>query len=238
MIEKEQALMARVVDLLAQRFDKHAVLRGGMVLRVLGSPRLTNHLDYVFVPYASKKDIVDEVVACLRSMEGVTIKTTLHSTCLRIVLTHDDTTIQIEADVAMEVDTAPISTRLFSTQFQLPARIISVVDYPVALANKMAAWNERRLIRDVYDIWFYLEMNVEPDPAILEARLKRPNYSKLVKKSERFGGESLGEFYAFLRDWVGNLDDQTIEDELADYLKPDEIIGLSAMFRAALVTLR
>ena len=39
MIEKEQQLLARVLDLFAQRFDKKAVLRGGMVLRVLGSPR-------------------------------------------------------------------------------------------------------------------------------------------------------------------------------------------------------
>ncbi len=51
MIAKEQQLLARVLDLFAQKFDRKAVLRGGMVLRVLGSPRLTNDLDYVFVPY-------------------------------------------------------------------------------------------------------------------------------------------------------------------------------------------
>jgi hypothetical protein len=33
MIEKEQQLLARVLDLFAQKFDKKAVLRGGMVLR-------------------------------------------------------------------------------------------------------------------------------------------------------------------------------------------------------------
>ena len=51
MIEKEQQLLAQVLDLFAQKFNKKAILRGGMVLRVLGSPRLTNDLDYVFVPY-------------------------------------------------------------------------------------------------------------------------------------------------------------------------------------------
>ncbi len=51
MIEKEQQLLAQVLDLFAQKFDKKAILHGGMVLRVLGSPRLTNDLDYIFVPY-------------------------------------------------------------------------------------------------------------------------------------------------------------------------------------------
>lgn len=55
MIAKEQALLAKVLDVFAQKFDKQAVLRGGMVLRILGSPRFTNDLDYVFVPYRSKK---------------------------------------------------------------------------------------------------------------------------------------------------------------------------------------
>ena len=32
--EEEQALLALVLDRLAQKFDKHAVLKGGMVLRV------------------------------------------------------------------------------------------------------------------------------------------------------------------------------------------------------------
>ena len=62
---KQQELIARVLDLFAQKFDKRAILRGGMVLRILGSPRFTNDLDYLFVPYESKKDIVSGVVkAC------------------------------------------------------------------------------------------------------------------------------------------------------------------------------
>ena len=60
MIEREQALIARVLDALAQRFGNRAVLRGGMVLWILGSPRFTNDLDYLFVPYKSKKDIVSD----------------------------------------------------------------------------------------------------------------------------------------------------------------------------------
>lgn len=47
MIPKEQELLAKVLDMFAQKFNKKAVLRGGMVLRILGSQRFTNDLDYI-----------------------------------------------------------------------------------------------------------------------------------------------------------------------------------------------
>ena len=79
MMEEQQRLLVEVLDLFALRFDKHAVLRGGMVLRILGCERLTNDLDYVFVPYRSKKDIAGDVLEALRSLAGVTISHTLNS---------------------------------------------------------------------------------------------------------------------------------------------------------------
>lgn len=237
MIEKEERLLARVLDLFAQKFDKKAVLRGGMVLRVLGSPRLTNDLDYVFVPYRSKKEIVDEILMCLQSIQGASVEHSLSSKCLRAVLTVDNTTIQIEAKVAMDVKTDTASTRLFSLQFDLPPRIIHIVDTRVALANKMAAWNERRLIRDVYDIWFMLQMQATPDEATLQQRLRKPVYSRLVKAEHRFASRTCGEFYEFLRVYVAKLTDKQIEQELSDYLQPEEIAGLALQFRAALARL-
>jgi predicted nucleotidyltransferase component of viral defense system len=237
MIEKEQELLARVLDLFAQTFDRKAVLRGGMVLRVLGSPRLTNDLDYVFVPYRSKKDIVDKILACLRSIDGAELDYSLNSKCLRVVLTVDRTSIQIETKVAMDVKTTTLSTRLFSSTFNLPPRIIHVVDTNVALANKLAAWNERRLMRDIYDIWFLLQMQAKPDEATLKARLSRPAYSSLVRKKDHFPGRTCGEFYDFIRARVAALSDEQIRDELADYLPPGETTGLALLFRAALARL-
>lgn len=39
-------------------FKNHAILKGGMVLKLLGSTRKTLDLDYTFVPFKSKKEIV------------------------------------------------------------------------------------------------------------------------------------------------------------------------------------
>ncbi len=238
MVEQEQALIVRVLDLFAQEFGKRAVLRGGMVLRVLGSPRLTNDLDYVFVPYNSKKDIVSEVVDCLKSIDGAEVSYSLNSECLRAVLTVDEATIQIEAKVARAIPTSMASTRLVSRALNLPPRMICVTDHAVALANKLAAWNERRLIRDLYDVWFFLQMGVSPDGETLETRLRKPVYSRLVKKEDRFPGTTIADFYSFLREHVSRLTDSDIQEELSDYLPREEMEGLAIQIRAALTRLR
>lgn len=237
MVAKEQALITRVLDLFAQRFDKRAILRGGMVLRILGSPRFTNDLDYIFVPYKSKKDIVSELIECLESINGAIVTHSLNSKCLRAVLTVDDTTIQIEVKVALEAQTAMASTRLVSRALGLPPRMICVADHGIALANKLAAWNERRLIRDLYDIWFFLQMGIMPDRETLEARLRKPVYSRLVPKREQFKGSTVTEFHDFLRQRVSRLTDADIEAELADYLPSDELPGLAMQISAALTKL-
>jgi len=237
MIEKEQKLLAQVLDLFSQKFDKRAILRGEMVLKVLGSPRLTNDLDYIFVPYKSKNDIVDDIISCLKTITGATVTHSLNSKCLRVLLTVEQTTIQIEAKVAMDINMSTVSTKLFSSQFNLPPRIIYVTDYTIAMANKLAAWNERRLIRDIYDIWFFLQMDIKPDIATLEKRLQKPCYSRLVKYDDYFRGNGCNDFFDFIRQKVSCLSNDDITDAMSDYLPPEETTDMSMLFRAALVRL-
>lgn len=232
MMEEQQRLLAEVLDLFARRFDKHAVLRGGMVLRILGCERLTNDLDYIFVPYRSKKDITGDVLEALRSLPGVTLSHTLNSKCLRVSIVRGEVSIQVEAKTALEVNSQTLSTGSLARLYHLPPRLIRVVDYPVALADKMAAWNERRLMRDLYDIWFFLRMGVRPDESQLSGRLRKPEYSRLVKASEHFNGKTVEDFYGFLRTHANTLSDAAIAAELKDFLRTDELAGLSMRFRA------
>lgn len=101
----------------------------------------------------------------------------------------------------------------------------------------MAAWNERRLIRDVYDIWFYLKMGIRPDMPILEKRLIKPSYSKLVRPRNHFGGSDGSDFYVFLNERVRQLTDAEIAESLSDYLPPSELPGLAMRFRAEIAKL-
>jgi predicted nucleotidyltransferase component of viral defense system len=236
-MNKQEALLTRIMDVLAERFNKHAVLRGGMVLRLLGCERLTNDLDYVFVPYHSKKDIVDDVVATLRKMEGVKVSHSLNSKCLRVVVSQEGVSAQIEIKTMMEVATQILSTKALASQYGFPVRLVPVMDYAVALANKMAAWNERRLLRDIYDIWFFLKMGVRPDADTLQSRLGDPAYSRLIKKSDHFQGRNVHDFYAFLNGTVQKLAEADVLKELSDYLPPSELPGLDMRIRAEIAKL-
>jgi predicted nucleotidyltransferase component of viral defense system len=238
MAEREQALLAHILDLFAERFHKRAILRGGMVLRLLGCPRLTNDLDYVFVPFKSKGDIVDDVVGALRTIPGSEVAHSLNSKCLRAVVTVEGISVQVEAKVAMAERTTVLSTREMASTHGRPTRLVSVVDYPVALAHKMAAWNERRLVRDLYDIWFYLRMGVTPDESVLAERLRTPVYSRLVPPAKRFSGGGVRQFFDFLRFHAAQLTDREVAGSLSDYLPPEEWVGLAMAIRAELAKLK
>ena len=237
-MEKQvERLLAQVLDLFAEQFGRKAILRGGMVLRVLGSARYTNDLDYTFAPYNSKSEIVDEILDTLSRIPNAQITHSLNSQCLRVVLSVADTSIQIEAKVAKSVKSSIASTRLLSTQHDFPKRLIPIVDLSVALADTLAAWNERRLMRDIFDICFFLQMNIKPNIEVLHKRLKKPRYSRLIDDKSRYRGATLNEFYEFIRQNVSMVTDKQIQEELADYLLPDELAGLANYFRAVLVKL-
>jgi predicted nucleotidyltransferase component of viral defense system len=236
---KEQLLLAKVLNAISDHFADRAILRGGMVLKVMGSARYTNDLDYTFVPYKSKKDIQSELTKCLISaFEGCTIRHTLNSQSLRMLITVADVTVQLEAKVALTVKSLAISTQLYSPQFDLPKRLIHVADHAVSMANKLAAWNERRLVRDLYDVWFFLQMNILPDKEVLEQRLKKPRYSKLIHKDLYFLGRGLDEFYQFVRDHLSQLSDKEIANQLSDYLLPGQLVGIVPLMRGTFVKLR
>ena len=208
------------------------------MLRVLGSARKTNDLDYVFVPYKSNNEIEKELVECVESVEDVHCKYALNSKCLRIDVTAGDAHVMVEASCSKELRVQKATTALLSPQYDLPKRIINVMDYSVSLSNKLAAWNERRLIRDVYDIWFFLQMGVRPDTRVLENRLKKPSYSKRLKNNEQFTGKTASGFYEHFRKYIVSLDDHIVAEEMKDYLDNEDRTGLSMMFKSAVALLR
>ena len=236
-MNRTEEFLAEIIDVITSKYDKQAILRGGMVLRILGCERFTNDVDYVFVPFASKKDIAEELVKTLKEIPRVSVSHSMHSTCLRVVLKRGQVSAQVEAKVAMEMPIAVLSNSGFAKSFGLQPRLLAVVDYEVALADKMGAWNERRLMRDLYDIWFYLRMGIRPDAATLEKRLLKPSYSKAVNKNDYFIGAGKDDFYSFLRESVKGLEDGDYIHELSDYLPPANMTGLAMRVRAEVAKL-
>jgi len=225
-------LLIEVIDRMALRFESQAVLRGGMVLRVLGCERLTNDVDYVMVPFRSKKDVVEDVLETLGGLEGVRLTHSLNSKCLRVILRRNQTVAQVEIKVDKHVPTYIVSTKGITDLLGLPPRLIPVLDFSVALADKMAAWNERRLVRDIYDIWFFLGMGVTVDEERLSNRIQKPMYSRLVKPSRQLMERTVPAFYALLQKEVNELTDTDVRESLSDLLPEEELVGLVMRFKA------
>jgi predicted nucleotidyltransferase component of viral defense system len=86
--ESQEALLLWVIGFFGEKFHHHAILKGGMVLRLLDSPRSTNDADFVFVPYASRKDIQKEVRAALDGVPDLQWSDRLDSRAWRLTIRH------------------------------------------------------------------------------------------------------------------------------------------------------
>lgn len=225
-----------VMHRFAEVFEDHAVIKGGMVLRLLDSPRATTDIDYVFVPYASKKEVRPQIEQVLGELDGADVKVGLHSKMLRADVAVDGASIQIEISTAASCVTEPMATGSFAHAAGQPSRIVRVMNMAHALSHKLAAWNERRLLRDLYDAYFlFARVGARPDLGVLDARLSQMQ-SRLpaLKRRKRM---SRAQFVAELTASVEALTDANVADELGPLLPPDELAGLELKMRAQLTRL-
>jgi len=222
-----------VMHRFAEVFEEHAVLKGGMAMRLIDSPRMTVDIDYVFVPYTSKKQIADRVEAVLREIDGAVIDVELHSKMLRADLRVDDQAVVVEINVSKDCESIAMTTGGFARAVGHPAQVIRVMGPGSALAHKLAAWNERRLLRDLYDCYFLAgRVGVDPDLEVLNDRLARVE-SRLpaLRKRTSMSREQLT---AELRLEIQHLDDEDLGRELSGLLPGDELAGLAIRIRSVI----
>jgi hypothetical protein len=222
-----------VMHRFAEVFEQHAVIKGGMALRLLDSPRHTMDIEYVFVPFSSKMEVVDRIVDTLHEIDRAQVEVDLHSKMLRAGLRVDDAAIQIEVDVAQRCETTPMATGGFARSIGQPSQVVRIMSPSHALAHKMAAWNERRLLRDLYDCYFLAgRAGATPDLTVLGLRLSNVQ-SRLprLRRRQRMSRTQLAEE---LHHTIETLSDTELERELAGILPPEELAGLAVRIRAAL----
>jgi predicted nucleotidyltransferase component of viral defense system len=231
-IKNTDDLMLFLIKLLAEKFPQNAILKGGMSLRLLDCPRFTNDLDYIFIPFKSKKDIEQDICKVLDEAEGLQYNYSINSKCMRIKLNYNDVQTQIEINVAETCPSVPVSTEsLASATGHLPV-IVRIMDYSVSMANKLAAWNERQLIRDLYDLNFYYSfIRVTPDMDTLLRRLDNVGSTRFRKNPKKMTLEQL------IRRLETALENLSPEDmnELSDYLPANTLPGLDVKIKANLL---
>ena len=233
-----ESLFLWIMHRFAEAFDEHAVLKGGMALRLVDSPRGTTDIDYVFVPFRSKRDVPQDIERVLREIDGADVSVSLHSTMLRADVRIDDAAVQVkvEISVATACDSAAMATGGFATSLGQPSQVVRVMEWSTALAHKLAAWNERRLLLDLYDCYFLsARVGAEPEMEILQERLdnvrsRRPELKSLRRMSRE-------ELASALRDAAAAIDDRAIAAEMGPLLPETEMAGLEVRLRVAILRL-
>jgi predicted nucleotidyltransferase component of viral defense system len=227
-----EKLMVEIMHFLADTFPNQAILKGGMELRLLDCPRYTNDLDYVFIPFESKKDVAELIGNALEQIPGVKVQTMIHSTCIRFLIEKEHVKVQLEVNVDKNCISEALSTASLASGNQLLPRIIRGMSFPVALAHKLAAWNERVLIRDLFDIAFMVNiLDIKPDLDVLRNRLENVNYR--TKSNGNKKKMTINEFAEKLLSTSQHLTQAAVETELGDYLSPEELPGLEKKIKIA-----
>ncbi len=226
-----------LLHLITEEFESEAVLKGGMVLKLLGSTRETLDLDYTFVPFKSKKDVLERIKFLFLNLEGIKSEISTNSKAIRVNLSKGLLRAQIEINVALDLKTEVVSTAsIIGDASPFPARIIRIMSLDVALSNKLAAWNERRLIRDLYDIYYFVSIhNLKPDWNVLESRLN--NIESKIPKLKKIKSMSFTQFTDALELEIKNLTQERIETELEGLVSHTEIPGLAYRIRIAVKSL-
>lgn len=225
-----------IIHRFAEVYKEHAILKGGMALRLLNSSRSTNDLDYVFVPYDSKKDIIQGLLKILNEIPGAHIVTSFSSKAIHILIKVQDVSVQVEANVAQECKSSAISTTEYARELNETGRMVRIMRLDVALSNKLAAWYERRLYRDLYDVYFLFRMvNVMPHIDTLLSRLEK--IQSRIPRLKQIKKISLSKFISELEDEIHAMSQKNIEEQLSPLFKREEYIGLDIKMKAALNTL-
>jgi predicted nucleotidyltransferase component of viral defense system len=224
-----------IINNFSEIFGNHAILKGGMVFKLLGSPRYTNDIDYVFIPYKSKNDIKDDIFNELNKLFPEKVSYTVHSKCIRYIISSNNIKIQVEVNVDLKCDSIELSTVSLAKMNNQTGRIIRAMSYNQLLSHKLAAWNERELIRDLYDSYFlYDVLDEKLDIGILKKRLLK---IEPAKGKDSIKSMTLGEFISKIEMYDKELTFEDVSFELKDYLNQEELIGLDKKIKIAIKSL-
>lgn len=227
-------LFVWVLHRFAEVFEEHAIVRGGVALRLLDCPRSTTDVDYVFVPFRSKNEILASIRGVLSEIEGASIEVRVHSKTIRASVRLDAVAIAIEASVGMECPSMAVATAGLAIAEGQPSRLVRVMGIDRALTHKLAAWNERRLLRDLFDVYYLVaRLGAKPELDVLRKRLSK--FESRLPALRKRKSMTLSVFAAELRREVDAVEEGRVADELAPVLPADELAGLVPRLRAAVL---
>lgn len=218
------------MNLLADQFKGKLILKGGMLLRLLGSTRETSDLDYAWIRTKKRNQFAEDIRDALEKLGDVKIdKISSHSR--GIVLEGSDLRskhqFRIEVHVVKKLNLPPETrnTAALADKYSLAGRMIATMALPENFSHKVAAAIERGLARDFFDI-MEAEGITDFDIPTLRRRFSRIEINR--EKSRKI---SATEGARLLRSRMESLNEEQIRQELAAWLRPERLVGLRDAMR-------
>lgn len=227
-----EAFLARLINLLSDQFKDHLVLKGGMQLRLLNSPRSTQDIDFVWLSRESKKILAKLVRNTLSKEEDIVIlKESLNSRGIFISVEEKQTRkkaiLELNVLSSTHLPPEPLSTAPIASRHALSARVISTMAIPESFSHKICACLEREAARDLYDLSLFEPM--EPfDEKTLRVRLSSISIKR--QKPKKLTLQQAGDF---LRQRLQGLTELRLKEELYPLLPPENRGGLLRVIQAS-----
>lgn len=234
-MKNREELLLKVMHLMSAHFKDQIILEGGMLLRLLNSPRTTQDVDYLFVSEKSKKILSAEIKNVLsRFGEIAVINVKLNSRGIFIDL-EDKSDSNVRA--FLEINVVPnflktpmsISTVALAGRYSMTGRVITAMDISEAFSHKIAAAIQRDSIRDLYDITI-LEPLCDMDMDVLKKR-----FSSLSIKRQKEKKISFAEAAEILRTKANGITYEKVEKELGAWLPQETLRGMDLIIRASML---
>jgi predicted nucleotidyltransferase component of viral defense system len=233
-MKDREELLLKVMHLMSEHFKDRIVLEGGMLLRLLNSPRATQDVDYLLVSESSKKELAGEIKNVLLKLGEISVKDIkLNSRGVFIDLEgRDEPSIKafLEINVVTSLLKPPssMSTVALAGRYSMTGRIVAAMELSEAFAHKICAAIERESMRDLYDLTI-LEPLCEFDAEVLRKRL-----SNLSIKRQKARNITIAEAADMLKTRVQSITQEKVERELGAWLLEEAMQGMYLIIRATL----
>ncbi len=234
-MKDREELLLKVMHLMSEHFKDKMILEGGMLLRLLNSPRATQDVDYLLVSKRSKKVLVAEIKGILSKLADIAIKDIeLNSRGIFIDLECKDQPdikafLEINVVSTLLKPSTSISTVALAGKYSMTGRIVASMGLSEAFSHKIAAALQRESIRDLYDMTI-LEPLCEIDMEVLRERL-----SKMSIKRQKAKKISLTEAAEMLKVRANAIDQKKIDRELGAWLSGGNLQGMDMIIRSTVL---
>lgn len=177
------------------------------------------------------------MIEILSQLSESPLSISYHSSILQVTATINGVSIIIEGSTSEAFEPVVISTAPLAMRLQQQPCLISIMPNDMSLSHKLAAWLERRLTRDLYDIYIlYERFEATPDLDILDKRLLNIHYLKGIKPRPKI--KSTQEFLAFLKEQVQSIKPELIEAQLQGLIDDRELEGIGTHIKIIILGLR